>query len=100
MRAHDVIKRPILTEKSYAGIANKVYTFEVAKEANKVQIRKAVEEIFNVSVDSVNTVSVKGHKKVQNTKQGRTVGKTSDYKKAIVTLKADSKPIAFFESLS
>ena len=100
MRAHDVIKRPILTEKSYAGIANKIYTFEVAKEANKVQIRKAVEEIFNVSVESVNTVSVKGHKKSQNTKQGRTVGKTSDYKKAIVTLTADSKPIAFFESLS
>ena len=100
MRAHDVIKRPILTEKSYAGIANKVYTFEVAKEANKVQIRKAVEEVFNVSVESVNTVSVKGHKKSQNTKQGRTVGKTNDYKKAIVTLKADSKPIAFFESLS
>ena len=63
-------------------------------------IRKAIEEIFNVSVESVNTVSVKGHKKSQNTKQGRTVGKTNDYKKAIVTLKADSKAIAFFESLS
>ena len=100
MRAHDIIKRPILTEKSYAGISNKIYTFEVAKDANKVQIRKAIEEVFNVSVESVNTVSVKGHKKSQNTKQGRTVGKTNDYKKAIVTLKADSKPIAFFESLS
>jgi large subunit ribosomal protein L23 len=100
MRAHDIIKRPILTEKSYAGIANKIYTFEVAKDANKVQIRKAIEEIFSVSVESVNTVSVKGHKKSQNTKQGRTVGKTNDYKKAVVTLKADSKPIAFFESLS
>ena len=100
MRAQDVIKRPILTEKSYTGIANKIYTFEVAKCANKVQIRKAVEEIFNVSVESVNTVSVKGHKKSQNTKQGRAVGKTNDYKKAIVTLKSDSKPIAFFESLS
>ena len=100
MRAHDIIKRPILTEKSYAGIANKIYTFEVAKDANKVQIRKAIEEIFSVSVESVNTVSVKGHKKSQNTKQGRTVVKTNDYKKAVVTLKADSKPIAFFESLS
>ena len=86
MRAHDIIKRPILTEKSYAGIANKIYTFEVAKDANKVQIRKAIEEIFSVSVESVNTVSVKGHKKSQNTKQGRTVGKTNDYKKAVVTL--------------
>ena len=100
MRAHDIIKRPILTEKSYAGIANKIYTFEVARDANKVEIRKAIEEIFSVSVASVNTVSVKGHKKSQNTKQGRTVGKTNDYKKAVVTLKADSKPIAFFESLS
>ena len=100
MRAHDIIKRPILTEKSYAGIANKIYTFEVAKDANKVQIRKAIEEIFSVSVESVNTVSVKGHKKSQNTKHVRTVGKTHDYKKAVVTLKADSKPIAFFESLS
>jgi large subunit ribosomal protein L23 len=99
MRAHDIIKRPILTEKSYAGIANKIYTFEVARDANKVEIRKAIEEIFSVSVASVNTVSVKGHKKSQNTKQGRTVGRTSDYKKAIVTLTKDSKTIAFFDSL-
>ena len=100
MRAHDIIIRPILTEKSYTGIANKVYTFEVASSANKVQIRKAVEEVFNVQVEKVNTIKVKGKQKSQNTKQGRTVGKTSDYTKAIVTLKQDSKPIAFFESLS
>ena len=100
MRAHDVIIRPILTEKSYAGIANKVYTFEVAPSANKVEIRKAVEKVFDVKVEKVNTVKVKGKEKSQNSKQGRTVGKTSDYKKAIVTLKKDSKPIAFFESLS
>ena len=100
MRAHDIIKRPILTEKSYAGIANKIYTFEVARDANKVEIRKAIEEIFSVSVASVNTVSVKGHKKSQNTRQGRTVGRTSDYKKAVVWLTADSKPIEFFESLN
>ena len=99
MRAHDIIKRPILTEKSYAGIANKIYTFEVAKEANKVQIRKAIEEIFSVSVASVNTVSVKGHKKSQNTKQGRTVGKTNAYKKAIVKLTAESKDIDFFQGM-
>lgn len=100
MKAHDVIIKPILTEKSYAGIANKVYTFKVASSANKVEIRKAVEEIFNVQVEKVNTVKVKGKEKSQNTKQGRTVGKTSDYTKAVVTLKKDSKPIAFFESLS
>ncbi len=100
MKAHDVIIKPILTEKSYAGIANKVYTFKVANNVNKVQIRKAVEELFNVQVEKVNTIKVKGKEKSQNTKQGRTVGKTSDYTKAVVTLKQDSKPIAFFESLS
>ncbi len=99
MRAHDIIIKPILTEKSYAGIANKVYTFKVAKNANKVEIRKAVEEIFGVSVEKVNTLNVKGKTKSQNTKQGRTVGKTSDYKKAVVTLTKDSKTIAFFDSL-
>ncbi len=100
MRAQDVIIKPILSEKSYAGIANKVYTFKVVNSANKVQIRKAIEELFAVEVAKVNTVKVKGKKKSQNTKQGRTVGKTSAYKKAIVMLKETSKPIAFFESLS
>ena len=100
MNAHDIILKPILTEKSYSGINNKVYAFKVKDGVNKVQIRKAVEEIFNVQVEKVNTVKVKGKEKSQNTKNGRTVGKTSDYTKAIVTLKKDSKPIAFFESLS
>ena len=100
MEANKIIIRPLLTEKSYAGIQNKVYTFVVAKNADKVAIKKAVEELFEVKVESVNTVIVKGHKKTQNTKAGRTVGKTSDYKKAVVTLKADSKSIAFFDSLS
>ena len=100
MEANKIIIRPILTEKSYAGIQDKVYTFEVAKNADKVAIKKAVEEVFGVKVASVNTVIVKGHKKTQNTKAGRTVGKTSDYKKAIVSLTADSKSIAFFDSLS
>ncbi|MBR2053055.1 MAG: 50S ribosomal protein L23, partial [Clostridia bacterium] len=76
------------------------YTFIVDKNANKVEIRKAVEEIFNVQVEKVNTVTTKGEAKVRNTKSGVVKGKTSDIKKAIVTLKKDSKPIAFFESLS
>ena len=100
MEAHQIIKKPILTEKSYAGIANKVYTFEVAKSASKVDIAKAVESLFGVQVEKVNTVTVKGHKKVQNTRAGRTEGRTSDYKKAIVTLTESSKTIAFFDSLS
>ena len=100
MEANKIIIKPLLTEKSYSGIANKIYTFVVAKNADKVQIKKAVEELFGVKVASVNTVNVKGHKKTQNTKAGRTVGKTSDYKKAIVTLTQESKSIAFFDSLS
>ncbi len=100
MDANEIIVRPLLTEKSYSGIQNKTYTFIVNKNANKVQIAKAVEEKFKVEVEKVNTILVKGKKKSQNTRQGRTVGKTSDYKKAIVTLTEKSKPIAFFESLS
>ena len=100
MEASEIIVKPLLTEKSYSGIQNKVYTFVVNKNANKVEIAQAVETMFNVEVEKVNTLNMKGHKKSQNTKQGRTVGKTSDYKKAVVTLKENSKPIAFFESLS
>ena len=100
MNAYDIIKKPLLSEKSYAKISDKIYTFVVDKSATKVDIKRAVEEIFKVDVESVNTLNVKGHEKSQNTKKGRTVGKTSDYKKAIVTLKKESKPIAFFESLS
>lgn len=100
MTAQEIIKKPVLTEKSYAGIANKVYTFEVAKEANKIEIAKAVEELFGVKVARVNTLNVKGKTRTRNTKSGVQVGNTGDWKKAIVFLKADSKGIEFFESLS
>ena len=100
MRATEVIIKPILSEKSYADIANKRYTFKVAKDANKVEIKKAVEELFEVQVARVNTANCKGKKRVRNTRHGQVEGRTSDYKKAIVFLKADSKPIAFFESLN
>ena len=100
MEKEQIIIKPLLSEKSYSGIANKVYTFIVAKNAGKIEIKNAVEKLFNVKVESVNTSVVKGHKKTQNTKAGRTVGKTSDYKKAVVTLTPDSKTIAFFDSLS
>ena len=100
MRAQDIIIKPVLTEKSYAGVQNKVYTFKVAKSANKIEIKKAVEELFDVKVERVNTLNVKGKERTQNTRQGRTVGKTSDYKKAVVKLTDDSKTIAFFDSLS
>ncbi len=96
MKAVDVIIKPILSEKSYADIANKRYTFKVAKDANKVEIKKAVEELFGVKVKQVNTSNVNGKLK----RQGKTQGYTSDWKKAIVTLTDDSKSIEFFDSLS
>ena len=96
MREHDVIIRPLLTEKSYAGTASKKYTFVVAKKANKTEIKLAVEKLFDVQVESVNTANVRGKLK----RMGRNEGMTPGYRKAIVQLKADSKPIAFFESLS
>lgn len=95
MRAHDCIIRPILTEKSYADIANKKYTFEVAKTANKTQVKLAIEEIFKVKVDSVNIINTHGKMK----RQGKHEGLTGNIKKAIVQLTKDSKSIEFFDSL-
>lgn len=95
MKAYQIIKKPILTEKSYAAIPYKKYVFEVDANANKIEIKKAVEDLFGVSVLKVNTVSVKGKER----KRGRTVGKTSDYKKAYVELTENSNTIEFFDSL-
>ena len=96
MIAHDIIIRPILSEKSYADIQNKKYTFEVDKNSTKTQIKAAVEEIFKVKVLSVNTANKIGKIK----RQGRSQGRTAETKKAIVQLTAGSKPIEFFESLN
>lgn len=96
MRPEDIIIKPILTEKGYDGIPGKRYTFKVAKSANKTEIRIAIEKLFDVKVESVNTVNVRGKMK----RMGRTQGLTASYKKAVVQLKADSKPIEFFSSLS
>ncbi len=96
MLAQDIIIKPLLTEKGYDGIADKKYTFIVAKSANKSQIKDAVEKLFKVDVKSVNTVNCKGKLK----RMGRNEGYTPDYKKAVVQLKADSKTIEFFDSLS
>ena len=93
--AHDVIIRPIITEASMSRLADKKYTFEVASDANKIEIKKAVEEIFKVDVDKVNTISVKS----KNKRVGYHLGKTSEWKKAIVTLTDDSKTIEFFEGM-
>ena len=96
MKEFDIIIKPVLSEKSYAGIADKTYTFVVAKNANKTEIKLAVEKAFGVKVDRVNTVNCDGKKK----RMGRHEGYTSAYKKAIVSLKSDSKAIEFFESLA
>ncbi len=95
MTARDIILKPVISEKSMAGIADKKYTFKVAKTANKIEIAKAVEEIFGVKVAKVNTVSVKGHLR----RQGRFEGYTPSWKKAIVTLDENSKTIEFFEGM-
>ena len=93
--AQDIIVRPIITEKSMDGLAERKYTFEVAKNANKIEVKKAVETLFGVKVAKVNTISVKGKKK----RMGRSEGYTSDWKKAVVTLTEDSKTIEFFDGM-
>ena len=94
--SYDIIIKPIITEASMAGLAERKYTFKVAKTANKVEIKNAIEEIFKVKVESVNTLNVYGKIK----RQGRTEGLTGNYKKAVVQLASDSKSIEFFDSLS
>ena len=96
MEARDIIIRPVLTEKSYDGIETKRYVFVVAKTATKTAVRMAVEELFGVKVEKVNTVNCHGKLK----RMGRNEGYTPDYKKAIVQLTKDSKDIEFFKSLA
>ena len=96
MTAYDIIIRPVITERSMAAVADKKYVFEVAKTAGKIEIKKAVEEIFGVKVASVNTVTMRG--KVKRMGAGRP-GMTKTWKKAYVQLTADSKTIEFFEGM-
>ncbi len=94
--AYDIIKRPVITEKSMALTQDRKYTFLVAKDANKIEIGKAVEEIFGVKVAKVNTINMDGKEK----RTGRyPAGRRPSYKKAIVTLTEDSKTIEFFEGM-
>ena len=96
MTSYDIIIRPIITERSMAGAAQKKYVFEVARDAGKIEIRKAVEEIFGVKVQDVNTLNVKGKPKRLG---GGRPGRTRQWKKAYVTLTTDSKTIEFFEGM-
>lgn len=94
MLSYDIIRRPIITEQSMDQVADRKYTFEVAKDANKIEIKKAVEEIFKVEVEKVTTMNYDGKPK----RQGVFAGKRADWKKAVVKLKEGSKTIELFES--
>ena len=94
--AQDIILKPVITEASMDMMADKKYTFKVAAGATKPEIAKAVEELFGVKVANVNTVSMKKKPK----RLGVHFGYTSDWKKAIVSLTADSKTIEFFDGLN
>ena len=96
MTAQDIVIKPIITEKSMGALAENKYTFEVAKNANKIEIAKAVEELFGVQVASVSTMNCKGRAK----RVGMNRGFTPDWKKAVVTLKEGSKTIEFFDGLN
>ncbi len=96
MNAYDVIIKPVLTEKAYDGIGGKRYCFYVNVNATKTDVKAAVEKIFEVEVEKVNIISVRGKKK----RERGTVGYTADRKKAYVKLTSKSKTIAFFDSLA
>ena len=96
MMYQDIIRKPIISENSMADIANKKYTFEVAPTATKIDIKIAVEQLFKVEVAKVNTMNYLG----KNKRMGVHFGKRADWKKAIVTLKPESKAIEFFDGMA
>ena len=93
--AQDIILRPVITEESMAGQALKKYTVQVAKDATKPEVKAAVEQLFGVKVQKVNTIRVRGHLR----RYGRFEGYTASWKKAVVTLTEDSKTIEFFDGM-
>ena len=96
MNTYDIILRPVITEQSMEAIADKKYVFQVAIDANKTEIKAAVEEIFGVKVAKVNTIRMMGKMKRTG---AYPAGRRAAYKKAIITLTADSKTIEFFEGM-
>ncbi len=96
MHNHDIIIKPIVSEKSMDQLADRKYTFKVAMGANKIEIKKAVEEVFGVKVEKITTARVLGKVK----RMGATSGKRADWKKAIVKLTEDSKTIEFFDGMA
>ena len=96
MNAYDIIRKPVITEQSMDGVADKKYVFKVAVDANKTEIKAAIEEIFGVKVAKVNTLRQQGKMKRTG---AMPAGRRAEYKKAVVTLTADSKTIEFFEGM-
>jgi len=92
---YDIILKPVISEKSMADVQDRKYTFKVAVDANKTQVKMAIEEIFGVDVEKVNIMNVNGKVK----KMGKNIGRTAASKKAIVTLTEKSKQIEFFQGL-
>lgn len=92
---HDIIRKPIITERSMSDMSEGKYTFVVDKKANKTEIKNALEKIFDIKVDKVNTMNMKGKLK----RMGANIGRRASWKKAIVTLSKDSKGIEFFEGM-
>jgi len=93
--AYDIIIKPIITEQSMEATEEKKYVFQVAMDANKIEIKKAIEEIFGVKVEKVNTIRMDGKEK----RMGVHIGRRANWKKAMVKLTADSKTIEFFEGM-
>ena len=93
--AYDIIIKPVITEQSMEATEEKKYVFQVANDANKIEIKKAIEEIFGVKVEKVNTIRMEGKMK----RMGVHVGRRASWKKAMVKLTADSKTIEFFEGM-
>ena len=93
--AYDIIIKPVITEQSMEATEEKKYVFQVAIDANKIEIKKAIEEIFDVKVEKVNTIRMDGKEK----RMGVHVGRRASWKKAMVKLTAESKTIEFFEGM-
>jgi large subunit ribosomal protein L23 len=98
LEATQIVLRPVISEKSMDSTSRQKYTFAVAEEANKLQIKAAVQELFKVTVLSVNVMTMKPKEKSRNRRRGRQVGYTSPWKKAVVTVKAGDS-IEFFEGV-
>ena len=94
--AYDIIIKPVITEQSMEATEEKKYVFKVANDANKTEIKKAIEQIFDVKVEKVNTIRMDGKEKRQG---AAPAGRRASYKKAMVKLTADSKTIEFFEGM-